>query len=666
MRFGRAAARGEGAGMSGLVQSAGRFRFLFFCLSLFWGLSIAGLVRAESPGDCWDDPEVGRFQCGYLAAMQEMATPRGPGDPQPETTLTDVLHNKIEIDVNPTAQTVAGTVTITAAVTTSPLSTFVVYLNPTGGAMNVTSVGGAATAFAVASSKITLSLDRTYLVGEQFTVIVNYSGAPTDGIFWGSHDPGTGPVPIVATLSEPYSARGWWPGKDVLNDKSTFEIWITVPSTYVAASNGVLQGVDPVAGGKSRYRWQTNYPMAAYLASLAIADYTIYNKTYTYLGDVMPMVFYMLPEYNTATNRGYCDTFVTQTQVFSDKYGQYPFVLEKGGMAHTPTLGGTYMEHLSLPSMPTFSTTWINAHELAHQWWGDNVTCETWSDIWLNEGFAAFSEAVWEQFKPGGSFAAYKTRMSNRTPSNPDSQVYVTNVNSVGAIFSSNSTYNKGAWVMHMLRHVLGDTVFFQSLLDYRAANQGTSATTAEFLASITATSGFDLAFFINQWVLTPGSPDYVWSWRPVDNHGLNYVQLYINQTQGSRGFGPFTMPIDVRITTGLGTKTVVLWTRSTQDAFTIPVDAPATLIEFDPDTWVLKHSVGTNAAPAYSPPCQGDANGDGILDGRDIQAFSLTATGILTGPAVWQRTDMNFSGRTDASDVPLFINALLGLSPCP
>ena len=624
-------------------------------------------ARAESPGDCWEDPEVGHFQCGYLAAMQEMATPRGPGDPQPETTLTDVLHNKIEIDVNPAAQTVSGTVTITAAVTTSPLSSFVIYLNPTGGAMTVSSVGGDAVSFSVAGSSVTLALNRLYAVGEQFTVIVNYAGAPTDGIYWGSHNPGGGSVPIVATLSEPYSARGWWPGKDVLNDKSTFEIWITVPSTHVAASNGVLQGVDPIAGGKSRYRWQTNYPMIAYLASLAIADYTTYNKTYNHLGDTMPMVFYMLPEYNTATNRGYCDTYVTQTQVFSDKYGQYPFILEKGGMAHTPTLGGTYMEHMTLPSMPTFNIQWINAHELAHQWWGDNITCETWGDIWLNEGFASFSEALWEQYKPGGSFAAYKARMNNRNPSNPDSQVYVTNVNNVGSIFSGNSTYNKGAWVVHMLRRVLGDAVFFQALADYRAAHQGSSATTAECLASITATSGIDMAFFINQWVLAPGSPDYVWAWRPVQvEHVGDFVQLYINQTQGSRGFGPFTMPIDVRITTGLSTKTVVVWTSSTLDSFTIPVDSPATLIEFDPDAWVLKHSVGTDAAPAFSPVCQGDANGDGKIDGRDIQRFAGVAAGTLTGPAAWQRTDMNFSGRTDVNDVPVFVSALLGQSPCP
>jgi len=601
-----------------------------------------------------------------MKAIEDLAMPHGPGDPQPETPWTDVLHTRIDIEVTPAAATVVGTVTITAKSLIANLTTFVVYLDSTGGAQSVTSVGGHAVSYTHVGDKVTLTLNQPYNVNDEFTVSVSYAGAPSNGIYWGTHNPGTGPIPIVATLSEPFSARGWWPGKDVLNDKGTFDIWLTVPGGYVAASNGLLQGVDPLSGGRNRYRWHESNPMIAYLASIAIADYVQYDLTYDHLGDTMPMNFFMLPENNTPAAQGQCALYLTQCEIFSDFFGQYPFINEKGGMAETPTLGGTYMEHMTLPSMPNFNSTNINAHELAHHWWGDNITCETWGDIWLNEGITSFCEALWNQYKPGGSFAAYKTRMNQRRPSNTDSRVYVLNVNSSGSIFSGNSVYNKGAWVTHMLRHVLGDTAFFQAMRDYRAAHQGSSATTAEFTAAMSASAGWDLTWFINQWVMNTGSPDYVFAASAAVVEGQNYAYIYIDQTQQSRGFPLMTMPVDVRITTASGDTTYVVWVQNASESFAIPVDDVPTNAVLDPDAWVLTHSVTGMAAPATPPPCQGDANGDSQRDGLDIQAFVNAATGATSGPTAWERSDMDFDGRTTTADVPAFIAVLLGTMPCP
>lgn len=601
-----------------------------------------------------------------MNAMEDLAIPHGPGDPQAESPWTDVLHTRIDIEVTPAAHTVAGTVTITAKSLVANLTTFAVYLDPVGGAQSITSIGGDAVSFTHVSDKVTLTLNQAYNINDEFTISISYSGSPTDGIYWGSHNPGTGSIPIVATLSEPFHARGWWPGKDVLNDKGTFDIWVTVPSGYVVASNGLLQGIDPLSGGRNKFRWHEMNPMIAYLASIAVADYQQYDLTYNHLGDVMPMNFFMLPENNTPAAQAQCATFVTQMQVFSNLYGQYPFINEKGGMAETPTLGGTYMEHMTLPSMPNFNSTIINAHELAHHWWGDNITCETWSDIWLNEGITSFSEAVWEQYKPGGSFTAYKARMTARRPTNTDSRVYVTNVNSESSIFSNNTIYRKGAWVTHMLRHVLGDTVFFQAMRDYRAAHQGSSATTAEFTAAMSASAGWDLTWFTNQWVMTSGSPDYSVGASAGVVGGQNYAYIYIDQAQTSRGFPLMTMPVDVRITTASGSTDYVVWVQNASESFAIPVAEVPTAAALDPDAWVLTHSVTSMTAPATPPPCQGDANGDGARDGRDILAFVNAATGVTSGPAAWKRSDMNFDGRTTAADAPTFISMLLGTLPCP
>ncbi len=625
----------------------------------------------SSPGD--RPGEENGWRCGYASRLADRLErgggDRGIGDPQPETPYTDVLHTKIDIEVSPTSRTIFGTVTITAASRINGLNAFVVYLDRYGGQMGVSSIGGdvaGSSSFTHVGDKVTVALDAGYDPGEEFTVWLNYGGTPrpNNGIFWGNHHNGSQWVAIVATLSETWHAREWWVGKDALNDKCTFDIWLTVSDTLVAVSNGILQGVTPVAGNKLRYEWAEINPMIPYLASMAIADYELYSRTYNHLGDTMPMSFYILPESNTPTWQGYCDTYVTMTEVFSDTFGQYPFVDEKGGMAHTPTLGGTYMEHQTIPSMPTFSNLWINAHELAHQWWGDTVTCETWGDMWLNEGITSFSEAIWAEFKPGGDSAAYHWRMGVRRPSNTDAQVYVSNVNNEGLIFSS-TVYDKGAWVTHMLRGVLGDETFFEALLDYRAAHEGGSATTAEFIASVSETAGYDLSFFTDQWVMNPGSPDYEYAWQHHQVAGQDYVLLDIAQTQAGRGYDLMTMPVDIRVTTASGNTFYTVWCLNAADTFAIPVDGTPFQVLLDPENWILTHSVTESGSGVAGIICQGDMNEDGVINGADIRAFAEALLGQATWPYSWRRSDMDFSGRAEVDDVALFIEAALSCGRC-
>lgn len=622
-------------------------------VALFLFLTGIPARATASPGDCPSKQD--GWRCGYVARLlQEFGAggdkdSRGPGDPQTETPWTDVLHTKLDIGFDLTAQTVSGSVTITAESRIAGLSQFVAYLDPNGGQMSVSSVGGnvaGSTSFTHVGDKVTVTLDAAYNTGQQFTVTFNYGGKPAGGgPTWGSH--GSPSVPIMATNSEPFYARYWWVGKDVLNDKCTFDIWVTVPNTHVVASNGILRGVDTMAGGKLRYHWEETYPMAAYLLSLAIADYQTYSKTYSHLGDTMPMSFYMLPEHNTSTWQGYCDTYVTMTQVFSDLYGQYPFIAEKGGMAETPTMPW-YMEHQTLPSMPDFSTLWINAHELSHQWWGDNVTCETWNDVWLNEGFASFSECAWEENKPGGGKSAYWSQLNNyNRPSNPDAMVWVTNVNDDNVIFDDNAVYNKGAWVVHMLRHVMGDAEFYPALADYRAAYQGGSATTAEFIASMSASFGHDLTWFTNQWVMTAGSPDYQWNYSSAVIDGQRYLKLAVWQTQNTRGYGLFTMPIDIRVVTAAtGVKTYRVWNDGWTEYYVVPIDGSPTSVSFDQEdgtsnrNWVLFHSRSKVTTALNSPP-----------------AIVAIENLLASGPSGDSTIKLTFSeniGSFDASDVSM------------
>ena len=634
-------------------------------------LAAGSAYAGGSPGDFVGpqaDQRFGRprFERPRLPAQanpgepREPGEPRGPGDPQAESPWTDVLHTKIDIDIDLVAHTLSGVVTITAEARIDGLNQFVVYLDKNGGLMVLNSVAGnvaGPTSFTHVGDKVTVTLDTTYNTGQQFTVSFTYGGTPrTGGPTWGVH--GSSSVRIMATNSEPFYARYWWVGKDVLDDKCTFELWITVPNTHVVAANGILQGTDVMPGNKLRYRWEETYPMAAYLASLAIADYAIYSTTYNHLGNTMPMSFYILPEHNTAGYRAYCDTYVTMTQVYSDHFGEYPFITEKGGMAECPTMPW-YMEHQTLPSMPTINTNWINSHELTHQWWGDTVTCATWGDAWLNEGFATFGEAIWEEFKPGGGPTAYRNWMLGRLPYSTDAQVYVTNVNDDNYIFDS-IVYDKGGWVVHMLRHVLGDTAFFQALADYRAAFEGDSATTTEFINSVSATAGYDLTFFTNQWIMNPGSPDYNYGWQHLVVGGQHYVRLRVTQTQFNRGYPNMIMPVDIRVTIGSTQTTYVVWCAGSVETFVIPVNGTPSAVELDPLRWILTHSVTAAAPGTFTTYCQGDMNEDGHVDGNDIQFFLNALLDSSSWPLAWQRSDMNFDGRCNDADVPLFVQALL------
>jgi hypothetical protein len=266
------------------------------------------------------------------------------------------------------------------------------------------------------------------------------------------------------------------------------------------------------------------------------------------------------------------------------------------------------MEHQTLSSMWRVANySDIMAHELAHQWWGDEVTCQTWYDIWLNEGVTSYSEALYREFKAGGSVDQYWARMNARRPANPDAQVYRTSIATTANIFNTNDVYNKGSWVTHMLRHVMGDASFFAALADYRAAFQDDSATTDEFAASFSASFGADLGWFTQQWVMSPGSPDYEWNYATQSVAGQDYLHLAVWQVQDALGYGLFTMPVDVRVTTASGASVHRVWNDDWAEYYVLPTDGTALAVELDradgtaDRNWILWDSstqVGTVLAP--------------------------------------------------------------------
>ncbi|MDX2472958.1 MAG: M1 family aminopeptidase [Candidatus Krumholzibacteria bacterium] len=534
----------------------------------------------------------------------------------------DVHHYGLELTLNSSTQNLIGTVTTTAEVVGSAISTLDLNLQSGLNVSAVTADGNAAT-FSRSGAILTVNLDRTYNVGETAIVGVSYNGNPAGGAFGWSSFSG---LPMTWTLSEPYGAREWWPCKDLNTDKAdSLDITVTVLNDQIVASQGLLQS-DVDDGTWRTFHWKTNYPTATYLVSLAIYPYQQYSDWYTPLagGDQMEVQYFVYPSHFTAVQPTYALT-VPMIGTFAGAYGEYPFVNEKYGHAEFTWGGG--MEHQTITSMGGYSEDLIS-HELAHQWWGDMVTCADFGHIWLNEGFATWSEAYWAEQTYG--FATYQDYMAAAAYYGPGT-IFVENPLTEN-IFDSNLTYNKGSWIVHMLRGVLGDADFFTGLQNYRANNLYGTATTADLQATLELVSGRDLTAFFQQWIYGEYFPIYEMSW--VVGPSAGEITVTLEQVQDNAGV--FTMPVPLRITTDLGTTDVKVENDQLSQSFVIAVDGSVASVEVDPDKWILRQTltVVTNASLDQ---------GVLLVNGVSWDTYGTEITNAYEAKAFWGDTPISF-----------------------
>ena len=350
--------------------------------------------------------------------------------------------------------------------------------------------------------------ENSVIESNKFQVDIYYSGTPEYCGASGSKFDTHLNIDHVWTLSEAYCARSWWPCKDDPSDKAdSVDIIISVPSDpdFIVASNGTLQDI-VLSEGKKQYHWQEIYPITTYLVSLAIYPYTTWSDNYIspLSNDTMEIEFYVFPDRYQSSYQNYLLTN-DMISVFSELFGEYPFIKEKYGHADFKWGGG--MEHQTLSSMGSYSQNLI-AHELGHSWWGNLITCKTFNDIWLNEGFARYSQALWREHQEGK--LAYHSFMNNYAYYGSGT-IYVENPNTNSDIFSAGLSYNKASWVLHMLRHVVGDDLFFDILRSY-ASNDSlkyNAATTSDFKDVCEAVSGTELDSFFSQWIYGQKYPIY-------------------------------------------------------------------------------------------------------------------------------------------------------------
>lgn len=574
----------------------------------------------------------------------------------------DVTYHELRFTVDPdnTTPFISGVVktTFTALANmnsvTFDMATALVVSSVTMNSTNLT--------FNQSNYELNITLPSTLTTGNSATVIITYSGSPpqAEGAFTRGNHSGT---PVIFTLSEPFGARDWWPCKQDLNDKiDSFDIYITCPSAYIGVSNGLLQSQTTSEGNITRH-FKHNYPIPAYLISLNVTNYVTYNIQAglgTTQNPFFPINNYLYPESNTTAVQTAINQTIPVMNVFEQKFGSYPYRNEQYGHVQFGWNGG--MEHTTMSSMGSWGRSLI-AHELAHQWFGDKITCGTWRDIWLNEGFAEYlAGLVVESLDGVPSFVTWKNSKINNITSVVNGAVYLTETEAlnVNRIFSSRLTYNKGSMVVHMLRWKMGDANFYQAVQNYlNDSNLAYGyAITSDLKAHLEAVHGNSLTEFFNDWVYDQGYPTYTIT---AQNWGAGQAKITVNQTQSDPSVTYFEMPLEIRLSgAGAATQDIVVNHTGNGQEFIVSVPFVVTGVTFDPNKHIIsKNNVATLASNSfdldqtvsvYPNPANDELH---IMMPTSVQLEKVEIFNTL-GQLVGQKTDHDFSISELASGIHL------------
>lgn len=512
----------------------------------------------------------------------------------------DVKHVKINITVDNQSTNIIGDVTTTAQVVASTMSQYVFELEDQLTVDSVKVNGQLLPAGTVTNHVRSVQLPAALSQNTVFTAQVFYHGHPVNGSQFLStgirnEQSPTWGTDVTYSMSEPYDAKDWWACKQSLQDKiDSTDIWITVPSHLKAGANGVLKNVTALPGGFSRYEWKSNIPVDYYLLAFGVAPYTDYSfyvhfpnstdsmlvQNYVYGDNAQTLPFW----------KSEIDSVADMILYFSDLVGRYPFRQEKYGHIMAPLNGG--MEHQTMTTQGNFSTL-LSAHELFHQWFGDLVTCATWKDIWLNEGFASYSEELFIE-KFWGVQQRYLSMKDkhNDVLQNPSGTVYVDDTTDEGRIFDGRLTYHKGASVVHSLRFLVNDDVqFFSMLQNYLQQYKYATATTDQFKNSAAQFLQQNLDTFINQWVYGEGYPQYSASWNQIGDT----VVIKLNQTVTSNAsVGLFYTPIELKLSSVQGDTIIRVHNSQATQYYNFTWNKPMSDMSIDPNDWLLNYDLGT------------------------------------------------------------------------
>lgn len=393
---------------------------------------------------------------------------------------------------------------------------------------------------------------------------------------------------VTWTLSEPFFSLNWFPCKQSLTDKAdSVFVFLSTDSNLKAGSNGLLTAKVPLPDNRVRYEWKSRFPIAFYLISFAVSDYYEYSF-YAKNKDGKDSIFIQNYIYDSAEfldqNKEDIDKTTDLIFLFSDLFGSYPFRNEKYGHCIAPMGGG--MEHQTMTTLSYFSFLLI-AHELAHQWFGDLVTCSSWQDIWVNEGFASYSEYIATQYlKSQNEADNWIKNVHHQIKESPNGSVYVPEnlINDDDRIFDYRLTYQKGAAIIHMIRQeVNDDKLFFDILMEFLKKYKNRNASGIDFKNLLEEMTGKDFGAFFNQWYYGEGYPVHSISWvQHNDTLYINSLQTASSRTQ------LFNVLLEFKI--NVNNRDTLLQLRQTGNFNRWNIYLPGKISSFkaDPNQWLL------------------------------------------------------------------------------
>lgn len=568
-----------------------------FLRSIFFALALFLLSPHSGISQLLDEPEEAKHRQRELERLARLFKSSQSGSSSGQNM--DVTYYGLKIKVQLDVPRIVGSVRIEGTTTVDNVTSVSLDLQSF---LTIDSVLANGTRASILRSSSTFEIPVAVPVkGTKVTFDVFYRGSPAGsgfGSFAEAVQPGT-TTPWIWTLSEPYGAPDWWPCKDNPADKAdSLDVWITCNGNFKAGSQGKLISVTPDGQGNQTYHWRHRYPISSYLVSLAVTNYAVFSDWFKYSpSDSMEVLNYVLPSDSSLVRAVLAET-VPMLGIFSDLFGLYPFVGEKYGHAQFAWAGG--MEHQTMTSIGKNSATTgftedLIAHELAHQWFGDMITMRTWPDIWLNEGFATYSVALYREQRYGAS--SYQTYMDNQLfrAKNAVGSIRVTDTSNIGVLFNGNLVYGKGATVLHMLRHVVGDSVFFAALKGYATSPHFMfkNASTGDLQQVFEDSSGQDLDYFFQQWIYGENYPQYQFEWGWVPEGEVSRIRFSLSQVTGTNP-SFFTMPVDIRVY-GAGTDTTFsVFNDAVSQSWVRSVPFEPDSVSIDPDNWILKTVQGT------------------------------------------------------------------------
>jgi aminopeptidase N len=538
------------------------------------------------------------FAVAAALAIFLITLPLRADEPYGRSRDYDLQHSRIALRFDLDHKKVMGDVTHTLTILRD--ATAKIVFDSAGLTIQSVTVNKSAAKFETQDDKLIIPLSAAAHTGEKFDVAIRYEARPTKGLYFILPDKDYPDRPKqVWTQGESEDTRYYLPTYDYPNDRLTTETILTVPANWITVANGKLINVSDAANGMKTWTWKESLPSSTYLFTVVAGEFEEVKDSWRGI----PVTYYAPKGRGDRLSINYSRT-PQMIELFSTKLGvNYPWEKYSQSMVDDFVAGGmenssattntsTSLQHPKLA--PEFITgeDGLISHELAHQWFGDLVTCKDWGDIWLNEGFATFMEFVWTESHFGKDQADYE-RWQSAHQWFEEAQLYNKPIvrhdfNDSGE-FDGNA-YTKGGWVLYMLRHQLGEDAFYRGLKHYLEVNRGKNVVTADLAKAMEEATHTNVDQFFSQWLYGAGAPKFDLSYKYDD--AKHEVALTVEQTQRVEGrVGLFHIPTEVEITTASGPKLFPITVSQGKDTaiFTFPADSAPLMVLFDKGGHVLK-----------------------------------------------------------------------------